>query len=60
MPKDYCICPDCHAKLTVEIYGHNLECSECHCRLVVFPDDAIIIETPVGTIGITLPKEWRP
>ncbi len=54
---DHCICPDCRSELVVEMYGHNLECSECGCSLIVFRDSDIIIETPVGTISISLPWE---
>ena len=56
---DFCICPDCDTKLKVAIYGHNLACSECGCRLDVFPESAIRVDTPVGVLFITLPLEWR-
>ena len=58
MTSDTCVCPDCRTKLDVNLYGHNLECSECGCGIAVFPDDSIRVETPVGTIWISLPKEW--
>jgi hypothetical protein len=54
---DTCICPDCHSSLDVEIYGNDLECSECGCKLSVYPDSAIRVDTPVGTLWVTLP--WR-
>ena len=58
MKPDTCTCPDCHTELTVEIYGHSLKCSECGCRLDVFPDSAIRVDTPVGILWITLPEDW--
>lgn len=37
---DTCICPGCGIKLEVNgLYGHDLECSECHCKIIVFRDD---------------------
>ena len=56
---DSCICPHCDTTLDVEIYGHNLECSECLCPLAVFHDDDIRVETPVGVFWISLPEVWR-
>uniref|UniRef100_A0A6H1ZV21 Uncharacterized protein n=1 Tax=viral metagenome TaxID=1070528 RepID=A0A6H1ZV21_9ZZZZ len=58
MITDTCICPDCQTTLDVELYGHNLECSECGCKLAVFPDSAIRVDIPVGTLWITLPENW--
>lgn len=56
MTEDFCTCPDCRAELEINgLYGHNLECSECGCKLIVFRDSDIIVETPAGTIGISLP-----
>ena len=55
---DTCTCPDCQTELEINgLYGHNLECSECGCKLSVFHDDDIRVETPVGTIWISLPWE---
>ncbi len=60
MTGDSCICPDCRTKLEINgLYGRDLECSECHCKIIVFRDDDLIVDTPVGIIGITLPKEWK-
>ncbi len=56
---DTCTCPDCRAELTVEEYGRKLQCSECGCKIDVFPDSAIRVDTPVGTLWITLPAEWK-
>jgi len=53
--KDTCVCPDCQTELEVNgLYGHNLKCSECGCKLIVFHDSDIIVETPLGTIGISM------
>jgi hypothetical protein len=56
---DTCTCPDCRTELEVTMYGHNLECPECGCKLDVFPDNAIRVDTSVGVLWITLPTEWR-
>ena len=56
---DTCTCPDCGTELTVEEYGQGLECSKCHCKIDVFPDPDIYVETPVGTLGISFPKKWK-
>ena len=58
---DTCTCPDCRTTLDVEIYGHDLECSNCGCKMDVFSDKAIRVDTPVGILWITLPawgKLW--
>ncbi len=47
---DTYICPDCRTELTVEEYGRNLQYSECDCKIDVFSDSAIRVDTPVGTI----------
>ena len=58
--RDTCQCPDCGTKLDVNgLYGHHLKCGVCHCPIIVFHDTDIVVETPVGTIGISLPKEWK-
>ena len=52
--KDTCICPDCQIELEVNgLYGDNLECSKCGCKLSVFPDDDMYISTPFGTFGVS-------
>lgn len=57
MTMDSCICPSCNAILDVDIYGHDLECSECYCKINVFRDTDLLLETELGTVGISLPKE---
>lgn len=59
MPIDTCICPDCGVTLEITEYGRNLECSECHCKIDVFPNVDLYVETPVGVLGISFPKEWK-
>ena len=56
---DTCICPDCGATLDITEYGRGMECTECRCKIDVFPNVDLYVETPVGTIGITLPKNWK-
>ena len=50
---DTCICPQCNTKLDVgeDDYGFRMECSECHCKIDVFPDP-IWVKTKWGTLGI--------
>ena len=55
---DTCICPKCNTKLDVSEYGYNLQCSDCHCRIDVFPETDLYLETPYGDIGIAL-KGWK-
>lgn len=57
--KGFLYLPDCNTTLDVDIYGHNLKCSECGCCLDVFPDSAIRVDTPIGILWITLSAEWK-
>ena len=57
MEKDTCVCPNCNIVLDVYEYGYNLECSNCKCKIDVFPDTQLYLETQFGTIGIATPKE---
>ncbi len=57
--KDTCICPKCGVLLDVSEYGRGLECSECGCKIDVFPDTDLYLETIFGVIGISFPKDWR-
>ncbi len=59
MTKDTCICPDCRTELEISEYGRNLKCSECGCKIDVFPDVDLSVDTPVGVLGISFPKEWK-
>lgn len=53
---DTCICPKCNTNLDVSEYGYNLQCSECHCRIDVFPDTTLYLETVFGVVEISLLK----
>ncbi len=53
---DTCICPNCHTELDVIEYGHGLKCSECGCKIDVFPDTTLYLETVFGVVGISVPK----
>ena len=57
--KDTCACPDCRTELDIQEYGRNLECSECGCKIDVFPDVDLYVDTGFGVIGISFPKEWK-
>ncbi len=57
--KDTCICPDCRTELHIQEYGRNLECSECGCKIDVFPDVDLYVDTGFGVIGISFPKDWK-
>ena len=57
--KDTCTCPDCRTELDIQEYGRNLECSECGCKIDVFPDVDLYVDTGFGVIGISFPREWK-
>ena len=57
--KDTCDCPNCQTKLDVVEYGYGLKCSECGCRVDVFPDTTLYLETIYGVVGIALPKQYE-
>ena len=52
--KDSCICPNCNTKLDVTEYGYGLKCSECGCKIDIFPDTTLYLETMFGNVGISL------
>ena len=56
---DTCICPACRTELDVEIYGPNLRCSECGERIDVFMEPDVLVDTPVGTLGVKFPNGWK-
>ena len=64
MKADFCVCPDCRAKLEVDgIYGPG-KCPQCGCRFTVFRDSAIRIDvkTPFwsGTFWLSFLDEVIP
>lgn len=57
MSLDVCICPECKTELEINgLYGLGLKCSECNCRIDVFRDSDLILETKFGTIVVSLPE----
>lgn len=52
---DMCTCPGCGEELEVEEYGRGLRCSECGCRIDVFRDEDLLIDTPFGFFRVSLP-----
>ena len=55
--KDTCVCPACNIELDVGEYGYGMECSECGCKLDVFPNTSLFLETVLGTFGISIPEK---
>lgn len=56
--RDTCICPGCQEELEVDgLYGDNLKCGKCGCKISVFPDDLIYLSTPFGTFGVGFPDK---
>lgn len=54
MAQDTCVCPGCQTVLDVGEYGRGMKCSECGCKMDVWPDTSLLIDTPIGMIGISL------